>query len=417
MWRDPRCESKSFSYLTGQLQLGYRRRTSARFGWPIGCRPYTLCYANVTTTSLPLLLPCRVVQLVVLVNSCSCPTRIFQRDKNMPCDSRSGSAPLLVSASDMDIAGLAVSVAGLFNNAIECFEVVQLGRTFERDLQTSQLKLDNARLKLSRWGKSLGLDEENVRDLPSLRRELFEPVTDLGIAEGLLQQIKKLFEDAETLSKEYMTRAESQSSDSLAVCDLQTDLNPKIVKLHEKLRQLVIGRQNRSGIIRKTQWALYKEKQFQGLLGDVTDLVDGLVQLFPATTPIQRRLCDIEVSEIGDEGLSILKDIAAAQDKMLEQAMPKESEVTFTHHTVLSGQYTISGTGAINNSGTNNSGTLSGEYTVSGTGAINNLGTNNSGTLSGEYTVSGMGVINNSGTNNSDSGTMYSLTWGRVIPN
>jgi hypothetical protein len=52
-----------------------------------------------------------------------------------------------------EAAGLVVGVvalAGLFNNTVECFEFVQLGRAFWKDFQTSQLKLDSARLRLSR---------------------------------------------------------------------------------------------------------------------------------------------------------------------------------------------------------------------------------------------------------------------------
>ena len=62
-----------------------------------------------------------------------------------------------------EAAGLVVGVvalAGLFNNTVECFEFVQLARTFGKNFQTSQLKLDNARLRLSRWGESLHLDED-----------------------------------------------------------------------------------------------------------------------------------------------------------------------------------------------------------------------------------------------------------------
>lgn len=70
-----------------------------------------------------------------------------------------------------EAAGLVVGVvalAGLFNNTIECFEFIQLGRTFGKDFQKSQLKLDTARLRLSRWGKSLHLDE-NIRNTTSLQ--------------------------------------------------------------------------------------------------------------------------------------------------------------------------------------------------------------------------------------------------------
>jgi Prion-inhibition and propagation len=52
-----------------------------------------------------------------------------------------------------EAAGLAVSVialTGLFSNAVECFEVIQLGRNFGKNFQTNQPKLNSARLRLSR---------------------------------------------------------------------------------------------------------------------------------------------------------------------------------------------------------------------------------------------------------------------------
>jgi hypothetical protein len=53
----------------------------------------------------------------------------------------------------MEPVGLTVGVialAGLFNNAVDSFEYIQLRRNFGEDFQTSLLKLDNARLRLSR---------------------------------------------------------------------------------------------------------------------------------------------------------------------------------------------------------------------------------------------------------------------------
>ena len=35
-----------------------------------------------------------------------------------------------------------LSVAGLFNNAVDCFEYIQLGRNFGTDYQTCRIRLD-----------------------------------------------------------------------------------------------------------------------------------------------------------------------------------------------------------------------------------------------------------------------------------
>jgi Skp family chaperone for outer membrane proteins len=238
-----------------------------------------------------------------------------------------------------EAAGLVVGVvalAGLFNNTVECFEFVQLGRTFGKDFQTSQLKLDNARLRLSRWGKSLSLDED-VRDTASLQGRLGSEA-DVKHAEALLGQIVDLFAEAEGVSNKYTSRTEPQDG-SLVVYDAQTDLDPAMAKLHEKMRQLAIERQNRSGVRQKAKWALYQEKHFRRLIEDITKLVNNLDNLFPAAQQSQRDLCAIEVSTVGEgEGISVLRKIAAKQDELLEQAIMKATEnAGKSHHIIFSG--------------------------------------------------------------------------------
>ena len=61
----------------------------------------------------------------------------------------------------------AVALTRLFNNAIGCFEYIQLGRNFGSDFQTNLLKLDDAGLRLSQWGDAVRLNGEvaNVQSL------------------------------------------------------------------------------------------------------------------------------------------------------------------------------------------------------------------------------------------------------------
>lgn len=129
-----------------------------------------------------------------------------------------------------------------------------------------------------------------------------------------------------------------------------------MAQLHEKMRQLAIERQDRSGVRQKAKWALYQEKQFKQLIEDITELFNALETLLPTTQQTQRELCDTEVSAIGEgEGISLLREIAAAQDKLLEQAIKKAvKETRESHHIVFSGS---------GNSGLqlgHNSGTISG---------------------------------------------------------
>jgi hypothetical protein len=223
-----------------------------------------------------------------------------------------------------EAAGLAVGIialAGLFNSTVECFEYVQLGRNFGKNFQTSQLKLDNARLRLSRWGYSLGLGS-NLQDVQSLEQR-FGSNQNINHADSLLGQILDLFAEAEGVSQKYKTRTKADDS-SLTTYNPQTDLDPAHAELHRKMRQLSIERQNRTGLRQKAKWALYEEKRFTRLLEDVIELVNDLVELFPASQELQQQLCETEVSEIGtNEGISALQEIAAEQDKALEKALTK----------------------------------------------------------------------------------------------
>jgi hypothetical protein len=229
----------------------------------------------------------------------------------------------------MEPVGLTVGIlglAGLFNNAVDCFEYVQLGRNFGSNFQTSVLKLDNARLRLSRWGQSVGLSTK-VEDVQSLHRTTV-PAEEIPKAERILGHILELFADAEGVSAKVKTRS-SLDEPSLAVYDAQTDLDPVRMSLHQKMRELSIKRQNRTPLRQKAKWALYEEKHFKRLIEDVTDLVNDLVELFPAAQSSQQELCELEVLELGtSESLPILKDIASSQDKYLEAALSKALKPT-----------------------------------------------------------------------------------------
>lgn len=235
--------------------------------------------------------------------------------------------------------GLAVGIvalAGLFNNAVECFEFVQLGRNFGKNFQTSQLKLDNSRLRLSRWGKSLDLSN-NTASVQSIKSR-FGSDQNVDQAKALLNQILELFADAEGVSNKYKTRTKVGDA-SLVTYDPSSDLEPAMAELHLAMRQLSIDRQNKSNLKKKVKWAIYEEKHFRRLVEDVTTLVNDLVELFPSAKQLQYRLCADEVSAIKDhEELSVLKEIAVEQDQVLADALAAaSSKAAKSHINVFSG--------------------------------------------------------------------------------
>jgi hypothetical protein len=214
-----------------------------------------------------------------------------------------------------EAAGLAIGIiglSGLFNNAVDCFEYVQIGRGFGRDFQTSLLKLDVARLRLTRWGESVGLGSA-LDEAQSLESTVFSAKA-VPLAERILGQIQDLFADAERVSQRFQ---QNPAHDSIA------DLDAAPASLHQKMRDLAIRRQGRAGLRKKAKWALYEEKQLSRLIEDIHDLVNDLVGLLPAVD-VQQRLCEAEISEMDREAdLTLLRDAAADQDKLLSDAIGK----------------------------------------------------------------------------------------------
>ena len=257
----------------------------------------------------------------------------------------------------MEPAGLAVGVlaiAGLFNNAVDCFEYIQIGRNFGQAYQTGLLKLDAARLRLSRWGQAVDLSGE-LKDTRSLPPAL-KSSQDVEKAEQILGQILELFADAEGISAKFKARAR-RSEQELLVHDTQTDLEPAALTLHNKMRDLSIKRQNQTGLRRKAKWALYEEKHFKRLIEDITSLVDDLIELFPAAQASQQNLCTVEVAEMNAKGnLPMLGTVVQGQDKLLETAIveainsrsPAASNISFSG-SQNSGFQLANNTGTISN--------------------------------------------------------------------
>jgi hypothetical protein len=88
-----------------------------------------------------------------------------------------------------------IGIASAFTACVDCFEYVQFSRHFGRDFQTSQLALNSARLRLTRWGESV-----NIYDNPKLGRQ-DTTATEIQLAKDSLLQILVLFADTESISK------------------------------------------------------------------------------------------------------------------------------------------------------------------------------------------------------------------------
>jgi hypothetical protein len=214
------------------------------------------------------------------------------------------------------IAG-SLSVAALFNNAVDCFEYIQLGRNFGTDYQTCQIRLDIARLRLSRWGTAVDVD--NNPDFA-----IIDPRTDEArTAKRTLEQLLKLFRHAYTQSYDFKSEAREED---LAVFDPSTNTNQGIMALRTTMRALTRKRQKNTSLSKKVSWALYEQKYFTRLIDDIQELLDGLEKIFPLQETY-KRLVEDEVGEVRDEtSLRMFSEASLKTDELLRVAAIEKLE-------------------------------------------------------------------------------------------
>lgn len=160
----------------------------------------------------------------------------------------------------MEAPGLAVGVvalASLFNNAVDCFGYIQLGRNFKRDFRTNLLRLDGARLRLSRWGQSVGLSGD-TQDQHVLRQAL-SSTTDSRQAETILRQVLELFASAEDVSMKFKSHAGADDA-NLLLCDVTADSDQVTASLHNRMREISVKRQNRASLRHSQVGSIRREK-------------------------------------------------------------------------------------------------------------------------------------------------------------
>lgn len=209
------------------------------------------------------------------------------------------------------IAG-AIGITSAFTACVDCFEYVQFSRHFGRDFQTSQLALNCARLRLTRWGESV-----NIYDDPKLGRQDVTP-TEIQLIKDALLQILVLFADTESISKKYNLTA--KAGEDLSAYSTG-DMDPNMVVLDNKIKSLAIQRQKKGRFLKLTGWALYHRSALKDLLEQIVSLIDEIEKLFPAPQT-QTTLVQQEAAEIGDkQSLKLIEDAATGVDGLLQKTV------------------------------------------------------------------------------------------------
>lgn len=207
----------------------------------------------------------------------------------------------------------AVSVATLFNNCVDSFEYIQLGRHFGRDFDQCQLKIDIARIRLNRWGQAvaINIDPRFATDTPrdALSKEVF----------AILEEIQLLFQSLQKASKRYEIKAKPGDLERFH----EEDMQPVARGLHDQLKAAAPFRQKNTSSLNKAALALYDMKSFDNLLRNITRFVDDLEKL----CPVETRMVKLDIEEVDDEPSLLALQLAAVDtDPVLSEAATQKIE-------------------------------------------------------------------------------------------
>ncbi|KAG5805209.1 hypothetical protein H9Q74_007337 [Fusarium xylarioides] len=209
----------------------------------------------------------------------------------------------------MDIAGLVISAATTFDAIFKVLEYIRIGRNFDDDFQDCLLRLDNAQLRLSRWGEAVKLTYVD-NDTVSLRDTNLSAAS-LPKVEDRLKLILNDINDAKEKSEKF---------DQDDVFSPKSDLRTIVVPLHVKVKNLVNRRRSKLSTLELSQWAIFEKNHFEELIKRINYHTDELVKLFPPNEKEEKRLCQLEIAALC-EGLAILQGCIGKQDETLAKTL------------------------------------------------------------------------------------------------
>ncbi|RBQ71735.1 hypothetical protein FVER14953_13490 [Fusarium verticillioides] len=205
----------------------------------------------------------------------------------------------------------AISMAGLFNNCVDCFNYVQIAKHFGQDFSRYQLRLDVAKCRLARWGESININNDQ-------RFTLTQPIDPtVVLAQGILEEIVARFEAAYKVSRRYKTGTEEQG---LSICT-EADLGAVSQRVHSLFGVFTKQRYKSLGLMKKTGWALYDKNYMGRMIDDIIASIEDLEKVFPSTPQATSQLVEMEIEEVNDEQeLEVIHDAAEGLDPLLSDA-------------------------------------------------------------------------------------------------
>ncbi|CAI4214562.1 unnamed protein product [Parascedosporium putredinis] len=237
----------------------------------------------------------------------------------------------------LGVVSFVTAVSGVFVSVVECFEYVQLGRSFGKDYEKSQVRLAALKLELTRWGVSVGILPDPATGVPRQVAPVESKIA--AVVVRLLESVRDDVVELQRKSQRYRDDAiHGNDGRDVEIAGVES-LTAASRILESRSTAVIEKRLEKLSLRKKVSWALYEKKHFDRILDDITELFTRLESLLPAEIkPYQQSLCVYEVEEIQEDQpeqvLTLLHEAAAANgDKLLKETVEKALVARGTGHT------------------------------------------------------------------------------------
>ncbi|KAJ5715552.1 uncharacterized protein N7483_012733 [Penicillium malachiteum] len=174
-------------------------------------------------------------------------------------------------------------IPAIFTSCVDYYHYVQVGRAFERNFGIILCKLEASELRLTRWGKAMGITGPDSQLSASLYGE-YEIITAYCWLKEIPTAFTTAFEPPFGFKKGYTPEELSLLDQSPAT----NATNEPYFSLHKTMRAIIDG------------------------------------QLFPSTADQQARLCQEEAQSMDSDALRSMGNVIGSQDQALQHHICEE---------------------------------------------------------------------------------------------
>ncbi|EPE27926.1 UBC-like protein [Glarea lozoyensis ATCC 20868] len=230
-----------------------------------------------------------------------------------------------------EVAGLvvgAVGVLGIFSACIECFDIVDAGRNYSKELEQLSALLALERLRFCIWGQTVGLAPrhdgtsapyDKILDRPDIR----------PVVEQTLYNIKSLLDDAGLVVERYNAKEEITQESAVQIHNGLDIFRAS----YEQVKLRIRKQQTNASAWEVTRWAVHDAKSYSNTISRLQQFVDGLEKVTSSThLAEQRALLQEEIENVSNvESLELLRDASSTYSGSLSGSSLSGSRLLTKH--------------------------------------------------------------------------------------